>query len=300
MSKKKIKDKILKVFASLGFTGLESGTTRFREGDEDGWPRPQPPPSSPGPVLVNSSHYQLLRALGKGSYGVVRAISFHHDPYNLYALKVLSKRKLVDKAVTYENIFMERHALARIHKLGGHPFIIKLYQTTQTSQHLFCILQVCLGGDLTFHLRRREFSSAEIKFFAIELLLALEYLHSDPVNIIHRDIKPNNILLTSQGHIKICDFGLSCFAASATLFAGTTQFAAPEMFVPVKYTNAVDLWSLGHTLFLLLCRRVFPFFFLFLFFSFFSLMKVGIDLFLLFSDDMARQWKAQGSSRRYP
>lgn len=89
-----------------------------------------------------------------------------------------------------------------------HPFLLKLNATFQCSSFLYLILEFEGGGSLFFHLNKhKRFTEAEVRFYACEIILALEYLHQN--EIIYRDLKPENILMSKDGHIKLSDFGLA-------------------------------------------------------------------------------------------
>jgi len=113
---------------------------------------------------------------------------------------------------------------------------------------LYFVLEFCPGGELFFHLSRTgRFSEGRTKFYSAELLLALGYLHS--LNIIYRDLKPENVLLDAQGHAKITDFGLSKEGVednfSAKSMCGTPEYLAPEILDKRGHGKAVDWYSLG-------------------------------------------------------
>ena len=100
------------------------------------------------------------------------------------------------------------------------------------------------GGELFFHLRKEnQFNEDRARFYAAEILLALEYLHSQ--KIIYRDLKPENVLIDSEGHIRLTDFGLSKIMDSTYTFSycGTPEYLAPEIINGEGYDNSVDLWE---------------------------------------------------------
>ena len=104
------------------------------------------------------------------------------------------------------------------------------------------------GGELFYHLRRENyFKESRAKFYAIEMLLALECLHKN--GVIYRDLKPENVILDAQGHLKLTDFGLSKLQKQADVmtftFCGTPEYLAPEIIKGKGHNNAVDWWSLG-------------------------------------------------------
>ena len=112
----------------------------------------------------------------------------------------------------------------------------------QTPKNLYLILEYCPGGDLGYHLEQREFfTEAEAKFFVAELALALEYVHSQ--RVVYRDLKPENVLIDSDGHAKLADFGLAkenC--ASAHSFCGSPAYMTPEMLENSCVTCQADIY----------------------------------------------------------
>lgn len=163
-------------------------------------------------------------------------------------MKVLKKANIVQKAKTTEHIKTERQVLESIRQL---PFLVKLYYAFQTDAKLHLILEYIRGGELFTHLFKRErFNENEVRFYTAEITLALEHLHQ--LGIIYRDIKLENILLDQDGHICLCDFGLSKeFHVSNNekrtySFCGTIEYMAPELIQGEQgHGFAVDWWSLG-------------------------------------------------------
>lgn len=130
----------------------------------------------------------------------------------------------------------------------NHPFIVQLICAFQTPKKLHFVLEYCPGGELFFHLSRAgRFSQGRCLFYASEILLALQYLHSQ--NIIYRDLKPENLLLDMEGHVKVTDFGLSKEGVadnmSAQTLCGTPEYLAPEILSKAGHGKAVDWYSLG-------------------------------------------------------
>ncbi|CRH02885.1 rac-beta serine/threonine protein kinase, putative [Plasmodium relictum] len=184
----------------------------------------------------------FLKVIGKGSYGKVLLVK-HVQNNKLYAMKILRKENIISKN-QLEHTKIERNVL----KCVSHPFIVKLYYAFQTSKKLYFILEYCPGGELFFHLSKlREFSEEVAKFYSSEIILALQYLHN--LNIIYRDLKPENVLLDELGHIRLTDFGLSKEGItdnnSAKSLCGTPEYLAPEIIEQVGHGKAVDWWSLG-------------------------------------------------------
>lgn len=188
--------------------------------------------------------FQMLRVLGKGSYGKVMLVKRRADDYDeIYAMKMLRKDHVV-KRNQVEHTRTERSVLEAV----SHPFIVELKYAFQTPTKLYVVLEYCVGGELFFHLSRAgRFSEGRSKFYASEILLALAYLHSQ--NIIYRDLKPENLLLDAQGHAMVTDFGLSKEGIedniSAKTLCGTPEYLAPEIVMKQGHGRAVDWYSFG-------------------------------------------------------
>lgn len=186
--------------------------------------------------------FQLLRVLGKGSYGKVMLVKKSGGD-EVFAMKMLRKDHIV-KRNQVEHTRTERSVL----EAATHPFIVDLKYAFQTPTKLYVVLEYCAGGELFFHLSRAgRFSEGRCKFYASEILLALQYLHSQ--NIIYRDLKPENLLLDSEGHAKVTDFGLSkegiADNISAKTLCGTPEYLAPEILNKAGHGKAVDWYSFG-------------------------------------------------------
>lgn len=137
-----------------------------------------------------------------------------------------------------------------------NPFIVKLYHAFQSPTNLYFVIDFLNGGELFYHLRKeRRFSQKRTQLYAAEIVLALECLHQN--GVIYRDLKPENVLLDSEGHIKLTDFGLSKVGISGEkmsyTFCGTPEYLAPEVIRGSGHNRAVDWWSLGVMVFEMLC-----------------------------------------------
>lgn len=198
--------------------------------------------------------FTILKLIGKGTFGQVYQVR-KKDTHRIYAMKVLSKKVIIQKKEVAHTIG-ERNILVRT-AMADSPFIVGLKFSFQTSSDLYLVTDFMSGGELFWHLQKEgRFQEARAKFYIAELILALQHLHR--YDIVYRDLKPENILLDANGHIALCDFGLS--KANLTkndttnTFCGTTEYLAPEVLLDEQgYTKMVDFWSLGVLVFEMCC-----------------------------------------------
>ncbi|KTW29626.1 uncharacterized protein T551_02242 [Pneumocystis jirovecii RU7] len=196
--------------------------------------------SNKNSVTIDS--FKLLKVVGRGSFGKVLQVR-KIDTSRIYALKTIRKAHIVSRSEVNHTL-AERTVLAQI----DNPFIVPLKFSFQTSEKLYLVLAFINGGELFYHLQREgHFDLYRSRFYAAELLCALECLHS--FNVIYRDLKPENILLDYIGHIALCDFGLCKLnmteSEKTNTFCGTPEYLAPELLLGQGYTKAVDWWTLG-------------------------------------------------------
>lgn len=166
----------------------------------------------------------------------------HKQTRELYALKYINKTKCVKmKAVT--NIIQERQLLEEI----DHPFVVNLRYAFQDDENCFFVLDLMLGGDLRFHLDRLGcFEERSVRFYLAELSSAVAFLHEK--RIMHRDIKPDNILIDDRGHVHLTDFNIAVHYSErkpVTSVAGSMAYMAPEILIKKGYSYMIDWWSLG-------------------------------------------------------
>lgn len=198
--------------------------------------------------------FEVLRLLGKGTFGQVFQVR-KKDVDRIYAMKVLSKKVIVKKKEIAHTIG-ERNILVRT-LAAASPFIVGLKFSFQTPTDLYLVTDYMLGGELFWHLQKEgRFSEDRARFYIAELILALEHLHDN--DIVYRDLKPENILLDANGHIALCDFGLSKANlnndGTTNTFCGTTEYLAPEVLLDeLGYTKMVDFWLLGVLIFEMCC-----------------------------------------------
>uniref|UniRef100_A0A060T3U1 Serine/threonine-protein kinase SCH9 n=1 Tax=Blastobotrys adeninivorans TaxID=409370 RepID=A0A060T3U1_BLAAD len=202
---------------------------------------------------IGPEDFEILRLVGKGTFGQVYQVR-KKDSQRIYAMKVLSKRAIVQKKEIAHTIG-ERDILVRT-TAAESAFIVGLKFSFQTPADLYLVTDYMSGGELFWHLQKEgRFKEDRAKFYIAELILALESLHDH--DIVYRDLKPENVLLDANGHVALCDFGLS--KANPTdgktnTFCGTTEYLAPEVLLDDKgYTKMVDFWSLGVLVFEMCC-----------------------------------------------
>ncbi|KAM4702802.1 protein kinase C zeta type-like [Rhinophrynus dorsalis] len=198
--------------------------------------------------------FDFIKILGKGGYGRVHLVRAKKDQQE-YALKEVSKMLAQEDP---ESIWAERAVLLQT---SNCPFLVKMTSCFQTPTRLCFLMDYVSGGNM-FELLRQRGPRPEhhVRFYAAEMSLGIQFLHQR--NIIHRDIKVDNILLDAEGHVKITDFGLSKESfdekKGTKSECGTPYYCAPEIHMDKVYGFAVDWWALGIVLFELI-TLAFPF-----------------------------------------
>merc|ERR1719272_2282852 len=177
--------------------------------------------------------------LGTGTFSRVR-IARHKASGKYMALKILKKAEII-RLKQVDHIMSEKAILQAI----NHPMIISLYGTSQDDLHLYMYMEFVSGGELFSHLRRAgRFTNDTGKFFAASIILALQHLHA--LDIVYRDLKPENLLLDEFGYLKITDFGFAKRVEDRTwTLCGTPEYLAPEIIQSKGHGKAVDWWALG-------------------------------------------------------
>ncbi|KAF8852077.1 kinase-like protein [Acephala macrosclerotiorum] len=189
---------------------------------------------------VSLNHFRLLRVVGKGAFGKVRIVE-RKDTNLQFALKYIRKDEVV-RSESVRNILRERRMLEHL----NYQFICNLRYSFQDIEYMYLVVDLMNGGDLRFHISRKTFTEEAVRFWIAELGCALRYIHKQ--GIIHRDIKPDNVLLDSEGHIHLADFNVaSDFTPGKPLTSksGTLAYLAPEVYKGHGYSCGADWWSLG-------------------------------------------------------
>ncbi|XP_052453458.1 SNF related kinase b [Carassius gibelio] len=195
--------------------------------------------------------YDLDRTLGKGHFAVVK-LARHVFTGQLVAVKVIDKTKLDDLATGH--LLQE----VRCMKLVQHPNVVRLYEVIDTQTKLYLILELGDGGDMYDYILRHEGGVAEdmAKMHFAQIVRAIAYCHR--LHVVHRDLKPENVVFfRQQGTVKLTDFGFSNHFQPGTMLmtsCGSLAYSAPEILLGEEYdAPAVDIWSLGVILYMLVC-----------------------------------------------
>uniref|UniRef100_A0AAY4BNB4 protein kinase C n=1 Tax=Denticeps clupeoides TaxID=299321 RepID=A0AAY4BNB4_9TELE len=197
---------------------------------------------SRGPVGLQD--FRLVAVLGRGHFGKV-LLSEYKKTGGLYAIKALKKGDIVARDEV-ESLMCEKRIFETVNG-SHHPFLVNLFACFQTPEHVCFVMEYSAGGDLMMHIHSDVFSEPRAMFYAACVVLGLQFLHDH--KIVYRDLKLDNLLLDTEGYVKIADFGLCKegmgFGDRTSTFCGTPEFLAPEVLTDTSYTRAVDWWGLG-------------------------------------------------------
>mmetsp|Transcript_89224 Transcript_89224/g.139628 ORF Transcript_89224/g.139628 Transcript_89224/m.139628 type:complete len:825 (-) Transcript_89224:234-2708(-) len=196
--------------------------------------------SVPSREKILFSELKVLGLLGCGGFGAVELVE-HQKSSQSFALKAVSKGYIVQTGMK-ESISNEKNILT----MTNSPFIIKLFECYNSDQNIYFLLEPALGGELYATYNRRGFhgKEAHAKYYTAGVVYAFEHCHVR--HIIYRDLKPENLLLTAEGKVKLTDMGLAKFVVGTTFTTcGTPDYFAPELISSEGHTVAVDWWTLG-------------------------------------------------------
>jgi serine/threonine protein kinase len=183
--------------------------------------------------------FKIIRPLGKGAFGQVLLAKKKSTSGNSPSEEVFAIKRVRNKFVSA----VEKEVLFRA---VGHPFLVQLVSYFQTNEAFCYVMEYYEGGTLLSMMSRlQRFHEHFARFYAAEIILAVNFLHK--CGIVHRDIKPDNILLDRDGHCRLADFGLSkigIFKGMCTEgVCGTVKYMAPEILRRCPYGPEVDWWS---------------------------------------------------------
>ncbi|KAG1696654.1 cGMP-dependent protein kinase, isozyme 2 forms cD5/T2 [Nymphon striatum] len=190
-----------------------------------------------------------IATLGVGGFGRVDLVQIISDRSRSFALKKMKKAQIVETR-QQQHIMSEKEIMYE----SNSDFIVKLFRTFKDRKYLYMMMESCLGGELWTILRDRgNFDDPTTKFYTACVVEAFDYLHTR--NIIYRDLKPENLLLDSNGYVKLVDFGFAKRlepGRKTWTFCGTPEYVAPEVILNRGHDISADYWSLGVLMFELL------------------------------------------------
>ena len=189
---------------------------------------------------LNKNMFEFNYIIGKGGFGKVWKVQ-HKKTKDYFALKEMSKRKIIDKK-SENSINSEKKFLSFL----NHPFIVNMHYAFQDLDNLYLVIDLLTGGDLRYHISRyRTFSEEQTRFFIACIAYSLSYIHS--YNVIHRDIKPENLVLEQNGYLRITDFGIAKdnMPDNSSETSGTPGYMSPEVMKGVNHSFPTDFFAIG-------------------------------------------------------
>ncbi|XP_061096454.1 microtubule-associated serine/threonine-protein kinase 2 isoform X1 [Conger conger] len=214
-------------------------------------------PVQPKPKTPREEDFENIKLISNGAYGAVYLVR-HRETRQRFAMKKINKQNLILRN-QIQQAFVERDILT----FAENPFVVSMFCSFETRRHLCMVMEYVEGGDCATLLKSiRALPVDMARMYFAETVLALEYLHN--YGIVHRDLKPDNLLITSMGHIKLTDFGLSkigLMSLTTNLYeghiekdarefldkqvCGTPEYIAPEVILRQGYGKPVDWWAMG-------------------------------------------------------
>uniref|UniRef100_A0A4W5Q4Y7 protein kinase C n=1 Tax=Hucho hucho TaxID=62062 RepID=A0A4W5Q4Y7_9TELE len=207
-------------------------------------PAQTPPLSSKHKKALCLQDFRLIAVLGRGHFGKV-LLSEYKKTGSIYAIKALKKGDIVARDEV-ESLMCEKRIFETVN-VSHHPFLVNLFACFQTPEHVCFVMEYTAGGDLMMHIHADVFTEPRAVFYSACVVLGLQFLHDH--KIVYRDLKLDNLLLDTDGYVKIADFGLCKegmgYGDRTSTFCGTPEFLAPEVLTDTSYTRAVDWWGMG-------------------------------------------------------
>lgn len=192
---------------------------------------------------ITLRHLEIKGVIGKGSFGKIYCVSVKGSG-NVFAMKSYNKQQFLSSSLV-RFLFVEKKIMVNF----DHPFLVKLYYSFQTQDKLFILMDYCEKRDLTKQVLKLD--ELQVKILACELVLAIKALHDR--EIIHRDIKPDNVFICSDGHVKLGDFGLSKDrikkGSISHTFCGSIAYLPPEVVKKSGHNKSIDWYLLGELLY---------------------------------------------------
>uniref|UniRef100_A0A8C6MDF1 protein kinase C n=1 Tax=Nothobranchius furzeri TaxID=105023 RepID=A0A8C6MDF1_NOTFU len=204
--------------------------------------------STTPPFHFSLKDFKCVAVLGRGHFGKV-LLAEYKSTGEMFAIKALKKGDIVARDEV-DSLMCEKKIFETVNSVR-HPFLVNLFACFQTQEHVCFVMEYAAGGDLMMHIHADVFSEPRAVFYAACVVLGLQFLHNHM--IVYRDLKLDNLLLDTEGYVKIADFGLCKegmgYRDRTSTFCGTPEFLAPEVLTETSYTRAVDWWGLGVLIF---------------------------------------------------
>lgn len=181
-------------------------------------------------------NYTLINQIGEGSFAEVwRAV--HHQLRMNVAIKIIDTSQ---EGVNIENVHREITHL----KLLNHPYVVKLYEVIEIEKIIYIVMEFIPNGTLYQEIQHKgRIPESKTRLYIAQILQAVKYIHEN--NIMHRDIKAENILVDNMNTIRLNDFGLSNESTLATTVCGTPIYTSPEVILRQEYSEKTDIWNVG-------------------------------------------------------
>ncbi|XP_014822638.1 PREDICTED: microtubule-associated serine/threonine-protein kinase 2-like isoform X9 [Poecilia mexicana] len=240
-------------------SSYDSGNPETPETDDsvDSQSTAIPPAPQTKPKTPREEDFENIKLISNGAYGAVYLVR-HRETRQRFAMKKINKQNLILRN-QIQQAFVERDILT----FAENPFVVSMFCSFETRRHLCMVMEYVEGGDCATLLKNIGALPVDMaRMYFAETVLALEYLHN--YGIVHRDLKPDNLLITSLGHIKLTDFGLSkigLMSLTTNLYeghiekdtrefldkqvCGTPEYIAPEVILRQGYGKPVDWWAMG-------------------------------------------------------